>query len=301
MNFDYGNVLTRALQITWKHKSFWLFMMFPMLIASVMFIAFVIPVFILGENDEMMGLIMAGWAAVLILGMAISFIVSTAGNTSLMLGVLRAERGEGSTSFMDLVRDGFPYFGRALGAMLIVQLTIGLTFTTFFLCVAALSAITMGIAAICLQPVMILISPLSFLVIALINGALAAVIDEDLGAWDAVKRALNVIRDHVWKFVIISLIVYLGISILSGILAIPAMIPAMAAPIIIGSGADMSEQMVMLTMILFTCLFFPLMSLLTGITGAFTTSALGLSYLRLSHPAETGVIFGTDEPQNATS
>lgn len=301
MNFDFGNVLTRALQITWKHKSFWLFMMFPMLIASVMFIAFAAPVFLLGEDDETMGLVFALWAAVLILGTVISFAISTAGITSLTLGILRTERGEGSTSFMDLVRDGFQYFGRALGIILIVQLSVGLVFTVFFLCIAALSAVTMGLAAICLQPIVILISPLSFLMIAVTSGALVAVIEDNLGAWDAVKRALKVVRDHIWKFILISFIIYFGVSILSGIFALPAMLPAMAAPIMMESGVDVGEQMVLPILILFACLFFPFMSLLTGISGALTTSALEIAYLRLAHPVGGSIVFAHDEPKDATS
>jgi hypothetical protein len=301
MNFDYGNILTRSLQITWKHKSFWLFMMFPMLIASGMFIAFAAPVFFLSENDEMIGLVFAGWLAVLVLGTIINLVASTAGITSLTLGILRTERGEGSTAFMDLVRDGFQYFGRAFGAVLIIQLSIGAVFTVFFLCVALLSAVTMGLASICLQPIIILLTPFSFLVVAVMDSALVAVIDEDLGAWDAVKRALGVVREHVWKFIIISLIVYLGVSILSGFFVLPAMIPAMALPIMMESGMEIGGQEVILTMLVFACLFFPLMSLLSGVTGTFMTSALELSYLRLNRPADAEIIVAPESPKDATS
>jgi hypothetical protein len=301
MNFDYGNVLTRALQITWKHKSFWLFMMFPMLIGAIMFIAFAAPVFFFGENDEMMGLVFAGWLAVLVLGSIASLVISAAGITSLTLGILRVERGEGSTSFMDLVRDGFPYFGRAFGAVLIIQLSIGAVFTGFFLCVALLSAVTMGLASICLQPVMILLTPLSFLVIAVMDASVVAVIDENLGAWDAVKRAIQVIREHVWKFIVISLIVYFGSSILTSIFIFPAMIPAMMGPVLIESGVDVSGPMLAVIFVPFICLFFGIMSLLTGVTGAFTTSALALSYLRLARPTGGEVIFAPEAPKDATS
>ncbi|GAB1471325.1 hypothetical protein MASR2M66_22030 [Chloroflexota bacterium] len=300
MNFDYGNVLTRALQITWKHKSFWLFMMLPMLIGSILFFAFIVPVFLLDGNEDMMGLVMAAWMGVVALVMIASFLVSTAGMASLTLGILRVERGEGSTSFMDLVRDGFAYFGRALGVMLIIQLTIGLFFTVFFLCIGALTAVTMGIAAICLQPVMILLTPLSLLVVAVMYGALVAVIDEDLGALEAVKRAGQVVREHVWKFIIISLIVYFGTSIISSIFIFPAMLPVMAGPILMESGMDMSGQPVILIMLVFACIFFPLMSLMTGISGAFMTSALGLTYLRLSRPAGNEVVYAPDVPQSDT-
>jgi len=296
MNFDFGNVLTRAFQITWKHKSFWLFMMFPMLIGSIAFFAFIVPVFILEGNEDLLGLISAIWVVVLLLVMIAGFLARTAGMASLTIGILRVERGEGSTSFMDLVRDGFQYFGRALGVTLSVQLTIGLVFTVFFLFVFFLSAVTMGMATICLQPFMIIIAPLSFLVNAVMDGALIAVINEDLGVWQAVTRAFKVVREHIWKFLLLTVIIYFGTMILSSILIVPAMLPAMAAPIMMSSGADMGGTTVILIMLLYGCIFFPLMSLGTGISGAFTTTALGLSYLRLSRPAESEVVYAAPKP-----
>ena len=288
MNFDYGAVLTRSVQITWKHKSFWLFSMLPMLIGIAIFFAFAAPVFLVGENDEMMGLVFAVWVIVLINVVNETIKKMTAGSASLILGILRVERGEGSTSFMDLLRDGFQYFGRALGVTLILQLSIGMVFTVFFLCVTLLSFVTMGLAAICLQPVMILVSPLSFLFIALMDGALMAVIDEDLGAWEAVKRAFWVIREHVWKFVILTIIVYFGSTILSSIFIFPAMIPAMAGPIFMET--DASGSLVLLALGAFACLFFPLMTLFSGIIGTLMTSVLGVSYLRLTRPGEQVIV-----------
>jgi hypothetical protein len=50
VNFDVGEVLTRAWQITWKHKVLWVFNMFPVLL-SFLFIPIVfIPMFFIGPN-----------------------------------------------------------------------------------------------------------------------------------------------------------------------------------------------------------------------------------------------------------
>ena len=287
MNLDYGNVLTRAFQITWKHKSFWLFMMFPMLVTSAMFIAFAAPVFLVSGSYEAIGIVSLLWIGILILGSIINLVVSTAGISSLTVGILRAERGEGSTAFIDLVRDGFQHFGRVFSAVLIIQLTIGAIFTVFFLCMTLLSIVTMGLASLCLQPVMLLLTPLSFLVIAVTNGAVVAVIDENLSAWEAVKRAIQVVREHVWKFVILTLIVYLGTTITSSIFVIPAMIPAMAGPILIESGADLDGNAVLFLFASFACIFLPLLTLFSGIAGAYIQTLLSLSYLRLSHSTES--------------
>lgn len=286
MNFDYGNVLTRAFQITWKHKSFWLFMMLPMLVASVLFIAFAAPVFLLSENDEMIGVVFLLWTGIFILGSIINLVISTAAISSLALGILRAERGEGSTAFMDLVRDGFQYFGRVFGAVLIIQLTVGAVFTAFFLCMTLLSVVTMGLASFCLQPIMILLTPISFLTIAITDGAIIAVVDENLGAWESVKRAIQVVREHVWKFIILTLIVYFGTTIFSSIFVIPAMIPAMAGPIMLESGVDIDGNMILILFASFGCIFLPLLTLFSGIAGAYIQTLLSLSYLRLSRPIE---------------
>ena len=292
MNFDYGNILTRSFQLTWKHKSFWLFTMLPMLIGIFIFSAFIAPVFLLdGNDDEMMVLVLVLWVVVMIIGGIASLVAGTAGSASLMLGILRAERGEGSTSFMDLLRDGFQYFGRTLAVILILQFSIGAVITVFFLCVFLLSIVTMGLATICLQPVMILLTPVSFLVIAIMDGALVTLIDEDLGAWDAIKRAFQVVREHVWKFIILTLIVYFGSTILSSIFIFPAMIPAMAAPIFMET--DIIGPVMTLIFGAFVCLFFPLMTLFSGIVGTFMTYVLSLSYLRLKRPPEQATVSET--------
>lgn len=295
MNFDYGNILTRSFQITWKHKSFWLFSMLPMIVGIFIFAALIAPVFLLdGRDDEMTVLALVIWTVVMVIGGIVSLLVGTAGSASLMLGILRAERGEGSTSFMNLLRDGFQYFGRTLAVVLILQFSIGAVFTVFFLCIALLSFVTMGLASICLQPVMILLTPVSFLVVALMDGALVAVIDDDLGAWDAVKRAYQVVRKHVWKFIILTIILYFGSTILSGILVFPAMIPAMAAPIMMET--DAGGRAMFLIFGAFACLFFPLMTLFSGIVGTFITAVLGSSYLRLAH-TDGQVIFAPEAPK----
>ncbi|HNE04369.1 MAG TPA: hypothetical protein PLT08_07610 [Anaerolineales bacterium] len=300
MNFDYGNILTRALKLTWKHKSFWLLLMIPVFISFMILAAIILPVIFLTENEESMTLIMVLWAGIVIFGFFASFIIGAVSMNAVTLGILRAERGEGSTALMDVVRDSFQYFKNAFGAVLIVQLSVGAVFTVFFLCMTALTLVTMGIASICLQPIMLLLTPLSFLVGAVLYGALVAVIDEGLGALDAVKRAVQVVRDHVWKFVVISLIAYFGSMIVSSIFTFPFMIPAMFGPALIESGVDITGNTFALIFIPFLCIFGVLMAFVSGVTGTFIAASMEISYLQLSRPVPE-VIFAADAPKDATS
>ncbi len=297
MNFDYGNILTRSFQITWRHKSFWLFSIVPMLVSFAGIFFFIAPVFLMGDESDLVWVALAVWLTGLALTFVASFLVGAVGSSALMLGILRVERGEGSTSFMDLLRDGFLYFRRVLGVMLIVQLSIGLAMMLFFCFYMAASLVTMGLASICFQPIFILMTPLSFVMVAVLDAALMAVIAEDMGAWDAVRRGVRVVRDHVWKFIILALIVYFGTSILTGILLTPSMIPVMVFPILMETGMEISWELFLLIAGLSSCIFFPLMALLSGVTGTFMNSALGISYLRLTRPAEGEVVFAPENPQ----
>lgn len=298
MNFDYGNVLMRSLQITWKHKSFWIFAMFPMVISFIFLFLYFIPVLFLWDSVDSQLWILISWLVLLLISTVIGMILGTISSASLTLGIVRLERGDGLTSFMALLRDGFPYFGLALGVVLIVQLTFGTIIGTIFLVIFLLSLVTMGLASICLQPIMLLVTPLSFFVVAIMDGALVLVVDENLGSWEAVKRASQVVWKHVWKFLILTLIVYFATSIVSAIFFTPAMIPIMLFPVIVETGMDIS--MFELTMILFACIFIPLTTLFSGVTGTFMTAVLELSYMRLAAPTGNEVVFASDEPKPAT-
>ncbi len=298
MNFDYGNVLMRSLQITWNHKSFWIFAMLPMVISFIFLFLFFIPILFLWDSVDSQLWILISWLVLLFISTVIGMILGTISSASLTLGIVRLERGDGLTSFMALLRDGFPYFGRALGVVLIVQLTFGTIIGTIFLVIFLLSLVTMGLASICLQPIMLLVTPLSFFVVAIMDGALVLVVDENLGSWEAVKRASQVVWKHVWKFLILTLIVYFATSIVSAIFFTPAMIPIMLFPVIVETGMDIS--MFELTMILFACIFIPLTTLFSGVTGTFMTAVLELSYMRLAAPTGNEVVFASDEPKPAT-
>lgn len=297
MNFNYGDILTNAWQTIWKHKSILGLLMVPMGVAFLPVLLFMVFVFIMvgsGKTD-ISETISAVLAFVLILFFVISSIanlaIRSASVSAATLGIVRAERGEGSTKFMDLVRDGVPYFWRILGVTLVVSLTIGLFFTVFFMLAFVLILVTIGMAAICLQPILILLTPLMLLMIGVLEAAQTAVIAEDMGVMAALQHALRVMRAHVWKYLVITLIVYFGSSLLSGFITIPLILPIFFVPFLLESGHEISMQGVALISVLFSCVFFPLMILIYGTSSAFMKTALDLTYLRLTQKTGKQVIF----------
>ena len=220
----------------------------------------------------------------------VSFLVSVVSMSAATLGVSRVERGEGELSFTGLLRDSRQYIGRMLAVFLIINLTIGLIFTLFFLIVFALIMVTMGMASICLQPIMILITPLSFLVFGVLESAQAAVIVDDMNALEAVKRGLNIVRENIWKYVIMTLVIYIGGSIIMSFFMVPFMVPFFGLSIFVSS-EQFDSRIMMAAMLGFMCLFFPLMILFQSVMMTFMKSSLFVSYLRLTAPKEDPPIF----------
>lgn len=291
MNFDYGNLLTRTFQITWKHKVLWAILALPMLVSFTAFPFMFVYIFALdGSVDESTSMILgiAGMAFFIILSL-VSTVLYVASSSAVTLGVIRIERSDGSLNFMDLLKDGFEYFWRQLGVFLIVQLSIGAVFVVFFACMFASTMVTMGMASICFQPIIILLTPLMFLVMGVLEAAHTAVINENLGSMDAVKRGLSVVREHVWKYVILTLIIYVGTSIISSILMLPIFFPIFFFAFGIESNPDLSNQFPLI-MGLFLCIFFPLMTAYSVISQTLMKTSLTLTYLRLTQQTEDRVI-----------
>ena len=300
MNFDYGNVLTRALQITWKHKAIWGVLILPMLAALLPFVLFfvffaIVTLNLQGDISETMSVtLLVSFLLALTLAVIANIGLGSLSVSAATLGIIRADREEGSTKFMDLVKDGIPYFWRVLGVLLVINLTIGLVFTIFFVLSFALILVTMGMASICLQPIMLLFTPFSFLLVAVIEAAQIAVIADDLDVMGAIKHAIQLVRTHVWKYVVITLIVYFGSSIVSSFVVTPIMLPVFLVPAFLELGQDVSTQTIMLISGLFACIFVPLMLLVSSVIGVFMKASLDLTYLRLTaeqRKTENQVIF----------
>ncbi|HCR72616.1 MAG TPA: hypothetical protein DIW23_14325 [Anaerolineae bacterium] len=288
MNFDYGNILTSTFQITWKHKVFWGILTIPMLFSFVIFpIAFLYVYFFEeAQTPEISALIVIIYFVLVFAITIISTILQIFALSAVTLGIVRVEKGEGSLKFIDLLQDSRAYFWRQLGVFVIIQFSVGLIFAIFLGFVFAATMVTMGLASLCLQPIMLLLTPFMFLVIGVLEAAHTAVITENLNAWDAVKRGFEIVRDHIWKYIIITVIVYFGVTLIFSFLMFPMFIPLMVFPIFSETG---SEILIWVSVV-FACIFFPIMAFISAISQTLLKTALDLTYIRLTHKGENQVM-----------
>jgi hypothetical protein len=295
MNFDVGNILTHAGQISWRHKSIWGLLILPMLASFLPLILFLVLflAFIWAAEADVPGIIYAILGVVFLLLVVVStatnFMIGAVCNSAATLGIIRANRGEGSTRFMDLLRDGTPYFWRILGVTLILNFIIMLGYAIFSLLALVLTLVTFGLATICIQPFTILLIPVMYLVIGIHEATLISVVDRGMNVKDAIRHALRLVRAHVWKFIIITLIVYFGSSILGSIIFMPLMVPAFFLPILFGLGKDVSLLAMVLIFAFFFCIFMLAMILVSSVLGVFMKTALDLTCLRLTQNDENQV------------
>ena len=296
MSFEIGEVLSRAFQITWKHKSFWLFSALPVAVNFLIFPVMILPMILFGTDSRGQPILFENPVFIIFFMMfAVVISVSTfvfyiAGTSSLTLGIVNVVNGEERPSFRELLKQGMKYFKRILGVGLLIGVGVSVVFTTIFFGMAVFGAITAGIGFICIQPFILLLYPVMMVLYALIEQSNAAVVADDLGVMDAISRAWNVIKTHFWRILLISLIVYLGVSILISIIIVPFMMPMFLFPFFLDtSQVEESMSTFGLVMAGFGLILLPVMALVQGVAITFMKSTYVLVYLRLTRPSNQPV------------
>jgi hypothetical protein len=289
VSFDIGEVLSRALHITWRHKVLWLFSALPVVVSFLILPVMIVPMIFFGTDSSGAPVIFENpiFIAFFVLGniliSVLTFVLYIAGASSLTLGIIRVDTGDGVLPFRELLKDGMKYFTRILGVGLLIGVSVSLAFTVIFFGLALFGAVTAGIGFICAQPLILLMYPVMMVLYALIEQSNAAVVADDLGVMDAISKAWSLLKAHFWRILLISLIVYLGVSILSSIVIIPFMMPMFFFPFLLEpSQVEESMRTFGLVMAGFGVILLPVMALVQGIAITFMKSTYALVYLRLT-------------------
>ncbi|HEY5731355.1 MAG TPA: hypothetical protein VIS72_14990 [Anaerolineales bacterium] len=303
MNFDLGEILSSAFKITWKHKVLWTFSAIPVLVSFLVFPFVFVPIFFMDEGSFSNPffieepLIISLFVVFSIIVSIISYVLYGVSSSSVALGVMRADEGAERLTFIGLFNDSRPYWWRVLGVLLLIGLAVSLVFLVIFGCMALIGVVTAGVGFICLQPLFLLIYPVMMVFYGYIEESQVSVVVDDLGVTDAIKRGWELIRANFWRIVLVSLIVYLGIGLLSSIIVVPFMMPFFFIPFFMDGGQfEFNPRTTMLFMGCFSLVFFPVMALVQGIGITFLKATYTLVYLRLTKPWDDApVVLEADE------
>jgi hypothetical protein len=312
MNFNFGEVLTRAWEIVWKHRVLWIFgilascgrgggggnggggqggvsgrgpdlppqvaQWFEWIEQNV--VTFVILIFIL---------------ALVIWLIAIS--IGAIGKIGLIRGTTQAEGGAQSLIFGELFSEGMPYFGRVFGLSLILILPaflLGLIIAVLVVVAIVGSAgdpdtAALGVASI--VPVVLccacLFIPVMFVLNMIFRQAERAAVLEDLGLMPALRRGWEVFRVNLGPIILMAIILGILGFVAGLIFALPVFIIVFPAAFAYAIGNAENATPLALAGVCF-CLYLPVLLLLNGILVAYVESAWTLTYMRLTRGPDTG-------------
>lgn len=301
MNFDLGEILNRTWQITWKHKVLWVYG-FLQTLASLLLIPLVlVPVFVplmTGGSRQFERFVSEPWFFLIFIVVFFVFTLvlyplSVLVNGALSVGALRAERGDEKLSFMELIRESFPFFWRLLGIMLLFTVGMMLVMFVFSAVQTALSVVTLGIASICMAPLSLLLYPAMFVWYIWMEQSMAAIIIDNMNVTDAAKQGWQVFRNNIAGLAVIGLVLYFGVSIIGMIAVMPIMLPFFALPF--AMGAEEFNRSILVAAGVCATIYLPFFAVIQGAMIALMKSGWILTYLRLTRSPELQVLPGTVE------
>jgi hypothetical protein len=306
MNFNFGEVLSRAWQIVWKHRVLWIFGVFAGCSrsggggggggggGSGIESGGQQPFPELQRTFEQIGQWISDnpWViavfVILVLALVIlSIFVGTIGRIGLIKGTYEAEQGAERLIFGELFSESMPYFWRVFG----LSLLIGVLFLLIFLPLIFFGIITAGIGFICILPLLCLLIPISWAVMVVIEQANAAIVLEDLGIGDGLRRGWEVVRANIGTMILMALILFIGSAVVGIVLAIPLIVAVV--PLVIGSvAAGDGTQPALWFWIVGACcaVYLPILLILNGVLTAYVQSAWTLTYMRLTKPQENAPV-----------
>lgn len=315
MNFNFGEVLTRAWQIIWKHKVLWIFGILagcgrggtrfngnsggggngtgpgPNLPPEVLRWFQTI-------QENLTAFIVVG-CIVLLIVWAITIFLSTIGKVGLIRGTFEADRGTDHLIFGQLFSESTPYFWRVFGLSLIVAIPVLVVIAAI---VAAAFAFAISLSSgnngaqvgiFGLLPLLIgcfcLLVPVMFVVGMVIRQAENAIVLEDLPVMPAISRGWEVFRANLGPILLMAIILAVMGLVVGFVIAIPIFI--IVFPAVIAFLAGNSENWTpLIFMGICLCLYIPVSLVLNGIAAAFTEAAWTLTYMRLTKPLDNAPV-----------
>jgi len=303
MNFNFGEVLSRAWQIIWKHKVLWIFGIFAGCSRAggggssggggggggsgpgggQPFSEFERVFDQISQWISDNPWVVAVFVVLILILVVLSIFLGTISRIGLIKGTYQAEQGAERLIFGEVFSESMPYFWRVFG----LSLLIGLMFLLIFLPLIFFGVITAGIGFICIIPLLCLLIPISWAVMVVIEQANAAIVLEDLGIGDGLRRGWEVVRANIGTMIVMTLILFIGSAVVGIVLAIPVIIAVF--PLAIGFAAG-AERTPLLIAGVCCAVYLPILLILNGILTAYVQSAWALTYMRLTKPQDNAPV-----------
>jgi hypothetical protein len=272
---DIGDVLSRAWQTIWRHKILWLFGLLAGLSSAITSGGGNSGYRFSSGDFENFNVNLGNWEwwiiglTLLCVGFIFFFLMiflGAIGRIGLVRGTQFVDKGQQRLTFGELFNGSMPYFWRVFGLTLLVYLA------AIFIGIP-LSIITCGIGAI----VLVILVPM------LVEMSVIAIVVENTGVVDGLKRGWDVIRNNLATMILMWLILFVVLGlILVFIVGIP--IALFLTPVAVITSTAPLETPAFGNIISVLCLlaFIPVLLVVAGIVRSYITAAWTLTYLGLT-------------------
>lgn len=312
---DYGKILSKAWKTIWKHKILWLFGVLAGCSASgggggggrgssnissssggssgfqdgPSFLGpqvqHNIEQFFRSLSDIQPWVWVAIAIGVLVLVIVLSILAlmaGTLGTTGVIKGAAMADRAseeDKPISFGAIFKGIKPYYWKVLlltvgvnVAGLIVGLILALPIILFTVCTCFLG--------------LFLLIPLGWFVNAMVTFTTIGIIEEDLGIFEAIGRAWNLIIKNLGDIAVMFLILGVGQFVIGLVIALPIFVSIMPMMInLIASGGGMFKTGMIISLVMFL-IALPLTIFLSGVLRAYVLTSWTLTYRRMAEKSE---------------
>ena len=287
---DFGEVLSKAWQIIWKHKVLWIFGILTSCgggssasgnsgwRTSVQRNDWNFQPMVNNIPEWQIALIIAIFLLVIFVLVVLAVFLSTVGRIGMIRGTVQGDRDAERLSFGELFSGSLPYFWRVFGLNLLVGLAFALA-----VIIVVLPLVVSIIGWICLIPLICVLVPIGWFVSVLTEQANIAIVTENLGLVDGLKRGYEVLISNLGPMIIMWLILGIGFSLVGGlIIGLPIFF--IIGPAVIGAISGNNNVLGGGLVVTGLCLvaYLPVFIVANGILQGYIRSAWTLTYLRLT-------------------
>jgi hypothetical protein len=294
---DYGSLLSRAWQITWKHKILWLFGILAGFGGGNFNGNFggggggrnvpvtpgtpptPVPPTVpdipsqLGNGQFVAVLAVIGCCLlIIVIALVIIGIIARGG----LIGGIRMADEQDHVTFGEAWGIGTHYFWRMFGIGLLLILPTIVLVIVF----ATVGILTAGIGILCLLPLLCILVPLFFVLAILAHFAQFAVVLEDMPVMDAFRRGWQILKANLSNIIILGIILIVIEFIAGLVLVVPflaILIPTMIVAFASGTGGQPNMGALAVGGLAFLC-FLPIAIVLGGILHTWVTGVWTLAY-----------------------
>jgi hypothetical protein len=164
---------------------------------------------------------------------------------------------------------------------------IGLVFLVLLIPLIMFGVLTAGIGFACLLPLICLLVPVALVVGVVIEQADNAIVLENLGIMDGLRRGWEVFKANLGSVIIMAIILAVIGFVIGLVVVIPILVVVVPAAIAFAAGNGQSTTPLALIGVCI-CLYLPIAIVLQGVLTAYIQSAWTLTFMRLTRKPESG-------------